>query len=112
MGELDYDIETLNSRDYSYPNQLRDMEREGWEIDPTMEPGDTVYLRRHQRVAELQHLANLKRRYLRFERAADGAWIAKFVPPIAAVGDEVFRGETCREAAEAAWRWIQGRGRI
>jgi hypothetical protein len=48
---LDYDMQTLNSRDYSYERQLADAEREGWEIDPTMHSGDTVYLRRHQRVA-------------------------------------------------------------
>ena len=87
MAELDSDIERLNSHDYSYPNQLRDMEREGWEIDPTMRAGETVYLRRHQRVAELQNLVNLKRRYLRFERETDGTWIAKFVPPMAAARD-------------------------
>jgi hypothetical protein len=107
MAELNYDLETLNRRDYSYPNQLRDMEREGWEIDPTMQAGDKVYLRRHQRVAELQHLVNLKRKYLRFEREGNGTWIAKFVPAVAAAGSEVFRGDSALESAEAAWQWMQ-----
>jgi hypothetical protein len=107
MSDLSYDQETLNSRDYSYKNQLADMVREGWEIDPSMEAGDTVYLRRQQRVADLQHEVNLKRRHLRFERAGDGAWIAKFVPPIAAAGGEAFTGATSLEAAEAAWQWLQ-----
>jgi hypothetical protein len=107
MSDLSYDMETLNSRDYSYKNQLADMVREGWEIDPAMESGDTVYLRRHQRVADLQREVNLKRRHLRFERAADGTWIAKFVPPIAAAATEVFSGESSLESAEAAWQWLQ-----
>jgi len=107
MSDLSYDIETLNSRDYSYKNQLADMVREGWEIDPAMEAGETVYLRRHQRVADLQHEVNLKRRHLRFERVGDGPWVAKFIPQIAAAANEVFSGDTALEAAEAASQWLQ-----
>ena len=111
MSELEYDVETLNSRDYSYPNQLRDMEREGWEIDPTMFAGETVYLRRHHRVAELQHQANLRRRNLRFKRQADGTWIANFAPPIVEAANEVFRGSTSLESAEVACSWLQAHPR-
>ncbi len=107
VGELEYDVETLNSRDYSYPNQLADAEREGWEIDPSMQGGDTVYLRRHRRVAEIQHQVNLKRKYVRFARSVDGTWTATFFPPVAAVAEDAFRGATPLEAAEAAWRWAQ-----
>jgi hypothetical protein len=107
MSDLSYDVETLNARDYSYKNQLADMVREGWEIDPAMQAGDTVYLRRHQRVGDLLHEVNLKRRHLRFEREADGTWIAKFVPPIAAAATEVFSGRSSLESAEAAWQWLQ-----
>ena len=78
MSDLEYDQQTLNSRDYSYPNQLADLEKEGWEIDPNMHAGDTVYLRRHQGVADLQHRANLKRKYIRFARSADSTWTATF----------------------------------
>ena len=107
MTELEYDLQTLNSRDYSHKNQLRDAEREGWEIDPSMQSGETVYLRRHRRVAEIQHEANLKRKYVRFSRSEDGTWRATFFPPLPGADEDGFQGATPLEAAEAAWRWAQ-----
>ena len=107
MTDLDYDVQTLNSRDYSHKNQLRDAEREGWEVDPSMQGGETVYLRRHRRVGEIQHEANLKRKYIRFTRSEDGIWTANFFPPVSGAGEDAFQGATPLEAAEAAWRWAQ-----
>jgi hypothetical protein len=105
--ELDYDLQTLDSRDHSYKNQLADAEKEGWEIDSSLHSGDTVYLRRHQRVAEIQHEVNLKRKYLRFARAPDGTWTAAFFPPPPGATENAFRGETPLEAAEAARLWAE-----
>ena len=107
MSDLDYDLQTLNRRDYSHKNQLADAEREGWEIDPAMRAGDTVYLRRHRRVADIQHQVNLRRKYLRFARSADGAWVAAFLPPLPPGSVNEFTGETPLDAAEAAWTWAE-----
>jgi hypothetical protein len=107
VSVLDYDLQTLNSRDYSYKNQLADAQREGWEIDPTMHSGDTVYLRRHRRVAEIQQEVTLKRKYLRFARSTDGAWVATFFPPLQGASVSAFSGETPLDAAEAAWAWAE-----
>jgi hypothetical protein len=106
MSALDFDRTTLDPRDLSYEGQLAELEADGWELEDTATgPGTLRYLRRHRRIAEIEHVFAEKGRKLRFRRDNDGTWTGWLLPR--PIGEENMlepdaTGSTPLEVAESA----------